>query len=186
MRRKYLVDRRYQVRLILEIVAMVVLATGISAFATYMLASREISSAFFLAHRDTWDLKELLLPVITGTSLVTFLCVSVISSFITLRATHKIVGPRNRIHGAMQEIAMGRLARMGSIRGGDVLKGLDVSINRLVDGLTFYQEELSSAIEELRKVVGEIEPGEMSMEQMRALQDRLGDLERVASFFGRD
>ena len=72
-RKRYLVDRNYQMRLILQIVILVVVATSVSAVATFILANKEVSTAFYLAHRDTWDLKELLLPVITGTSLVTFL-----------------------------------------------------------------------------------------------------------------
>jgi len=58
----YLIDRKYQVKLMLQIVVMVIVATSVSALATYFLTNREISSAFYLAHRDTWDLKDLLLP----------------------------------------------------------------------------------------------------------------------------
>ena len=45
MRKRYLVDKKYQVRLITQIVVLVIIATSVSAVATFILANKEVSSA---------------------------------------------------------------------------------------------------------------------------------------------
>jgi len=187
MRKKYLVDRNYQLRLILQIVVLVVTATTVSAVATFFLTEREISSAFYLAHRDTWDLKELLLPVITGTTLVTFLLVSAISAFITLRESHRIVGPVGRLAGALRDLAHGRICHVGTLRKDDVLKGLDEDINILSENLARLDGRLREAIESLKKEVGGLTESEtLSMEQINRIRKCVNEFEEALDFFPRN
>ncbi len=184
MRRRYLVDRKYQFRLILQIIILVILATSVSALATFLLASREVSTAFYLAHRDTWDLKELLLPVITGTSLVTFLLVSALSTFIALRESNRIVGPVHRLAGALGDLAQGRISCMESLRRGDVLKGLDQDINTLSENLARLDSLLREALGELKEELGHLETaGLLPGEQMKRIRDLTNDLEQALAFF---
>ena len=110
MRRKYLVDRKSQLRLVLLIIILVIGATSVSATVTLILVNREIGSTFYLAHRDTWDLKELLLPVVIGTSMIAFLLVSVISIVIALRESHRIVGPTKRLTRVIKDLSEGRIS----------------------------------------------------------------------------
>lgn len=185
-RRIYLVDRRYQYRLMLQVVVMVVVATGVSALATYLLTNREISSAFYLAHRETWDLKELLLPVITGTSLVTFLVVSIISAYITMRETHRIVGPMNRLKSALADIAAGRLTWVGSVRKGDVLKGFDDSINHLADNLSLFQESMQASVVSIGKTIDEMERSpDAAADRLAELKKGVRSMEESLGFFNR-
>ncbi len=187
MRKIYLIDRKYQVKLMLQIVVMVIVATSVSALATYFLTNREISSAFYLAHRDTWDLKDLLLPVITGTSLVTFFIVSIISAFITLRETHRIVGPMGRLKIAMQDLSEGRISWIGSLRKNDVMKGLDVSINNLADNLGRLDESMRSAVDDLKEQVTQVRDDEpLSRDQVAQIRRKIGELENALTFFKRD
>ena len=53
MRKRYLVDRKYQMRLILQIVVLVIVATSVAAVSTFILANKEVSTALYLAHRDS-------------------------------------------------------------------------------------------------------------------------------------
>jgi methyl-accepting chemotaxis protein len=185
-RKIYMVDRKYQVRLMLQVVVLVVVATSVSAISTYLLTNREISSAFYLAHRKTWDLKELLLPVITGTSLITFLIVSIISSYITLRETHRIVGPINRLKEALADISEGRITWVGSVRKGDVLKGFDDSINNLADNLSRSMEAVSGSFAEIESALAELEgSGEVSGRQLEDLKLKVQGLGESLEFFKR-
>lgn len=186
MRIRYLVDRKYQLRLILQIVVLVVIATSVSALATFVLANREISTAFYLAHRDTWDLKELLLPVITGTSLITFLLVSVISAFIALRESHRIVGPVSRLTGALGDLAEGRITFVGMLRKDDVLKGLDDDINTLSENLARLDGRLREALDGLKKeVAGLRESDTISAKQIDGIRKCANDFEEALDFFRR-
>lgn len=187
MRKRYLVDRNYQLRLILQIVILVVVATSVSAVATFILANREISAAFYLAHRDTWDLKELLLPVITGTSLVTFLLVSAISAIIALRESHRIVGPVDRLTGALGDLAQGRISFVGTLRKNDVLKGLDDDINTLSENLARLDGRLTEALDGLKKeIVGLRESEVISGEQINGIRKCANDFEEALEFFRRN
>ncbi len=186
MRRKYLVDRKYQLRLMVQIMILVVVATSVSAVATFILANREVSTAFYLAHRDTWDLKELLLPVITGTSLVTFLLVSAISSFIALRESHRIVGPVQRLTGALADRAEGRISYVGTMRKSDLLKGLDDDINTLSENLARMNGRLQEVLAGLRSELDNIDQaGELDNDGIKRIKDLANELEDALGFFNR-
>jgi len=187
MRRKYLVDRNFQLRMILQIVVLVVAATTVSAVATFFLTDREISGAFYLAHRDTWDLRDLLLPVITGTTLVTFVLVSAISAFITLRESHRIVGPVGRLAGALRELAQGRICHVGGLRKDDVLKGLDEDINILSKNLARLDDRLREAVDSLKKEVAELRESEnLTIEQINRIRECANELEEALDIFPRN
>ncbi len=187
MRKRYLVDRNYQIRLILQIVILVVVATSVSAVATFMLANREVSTAFYLAHRDTWDLKELLLPVITGTSLVTFILVSAISAVIALRESHRIVGPVERLTGALNDLAQGRISFVGALRKDDVLKGLDEDINTLSENLARLDGRLREALDGLKKEIAGLRESEvLSGDQISRIRKCANDFDEALEFFRRN
>jgi len=186
MRKRYLVDRNYQMRLILQIVILVVVATSVSAVATFLLANREVSTAFYLAHRDTWDLKELLLPVITGTSLVTFLLVSAISALIALKESHRIVGPVDRLTGALNDLAKGRISFVGALRKDDILKGLDDDINTLSENLARLDGSLREALDGLKKEIAGLRESEsLSEEQISRIRKCANDFDEALGFFKR-
>ena len=50
IRKRYLVDRKYQLRLILQIVILVVVATSVSAVATFILANKSKKNLLDLAN----------------------------------------------------------------------------------------------------------------------------------------
>ena len=186
-RKRYLVDRNYQMRLILQIVILVVVATSVSAVATFILANKEVSTAFYLAHRDTWDLKELLLPVITGTSLVTFLLVSGISALIALRESHRIVGPVGRLTSALSDLAQGRISFVGALRKDDVLKGLDDDINTLSENLARMDGRLREALDGLKKEIAGLRESEvLSGEQISRIRKCANDFDEALGFFRRN
>ncbi|MGD8353136.1 MAG: hypothetical protein PVJ01_03140 [Pseudomonadota bacterium] len=183
-RKKYLVDRKYQIRLIFQIVILVMIATCASAAATFMLADREVSSAFYLAHRDTWDLKELLLPVITGTSLITFVLLSAVSAFITLRESHRIVGPVSRLAGALGDLAHGKISFMAMLRKNDVLKGLEVDINTISENLSRLEGCLREALDGLEQEAAGLSESEVpTAEQIKGIRKCANDIEEALGFF---
>jgi methyl-accepting chemotaxis protein len=174
-------------RLILQIVILVVVATSVSAVATFILVNREVSAAFYLAHRDTWDLKELLLPVITGTSMVTFLLVSSISALIVLRESHRIVGPVDRLRGALSDLAQGRISFVGALRKDDVLKGLDDDINTLSENLARMDGRLREALDGLKKEIAGLRESEvLSGEQISRIRKCANDFDEALGFFRRN
>jgi methyl-accepting chemotaxis protein len=186
MRKRYLVDRKYQVRLMVQIIILVIVATSVSAVATFILANREVSTAFYLAHRDTWDLKELLLPVITGTSLVTFILVSGISAIIALRESHRVVGPIERLTGVLSDLAQGRVSSLEPMRKGDLLKGLEEDINTLSGNLARMDGRLTDVLAGLKRELEQIDQaGELDENGTMRIREIANELEDALGFFSR-
>lgn len=186
MRKRYLVDRKYQVRLMMQIIILVVAATSVSAVATFFLANREVSAAFYLAHRDTWDLKELLLPVITGTSLVTFVLVSAISAVIALKESHRIVGPIDRLTGVLSDLAQGRVSSLEPMRKGDLLKGLEDDINTLSGNLARMDGRLTEVLAGLKRELEQVDQsGELDEDGTKRIREIANELEDALGFFNR-
>jgi len=184
MRRKYLIDRNYQFRLILLIVILVAVATSASAAATFILVNREIGSAFYLAHRNTWDIREMLLPVITGTAVVTFLVVTVVSAVWTLRESHRVVGPVGRITAVLRDLARGKVTYAGLLRKDDVLKGLENDLNLLSENLAHLEGSLRKTLDSLKDALagpGGSEP--LSVQQLDRIRKCADEFGEALEFF---
>ena len=128
-RRKFLVSRPYQVRFIAEILMVVIVATSLSAGGAYLLTKGEVETGFYSGHRKLVNLQQALPKVLAVSSLVTLVAMSLLGGYITLRETHRVVGPVNRMERKFREMANGDFRYMESFRKTDVLKGLDDSIN---------------------------------------------------------
>ena len=183
MRRKYIVDRKYQIPLISWIVILVLAATCVSAGVTLVIMDRLM---FHPDQRSTWDLR-VLLPVIGGTSLVTLTFVSTISAFIVLRESHRVLGPLPRLKGALSDLAKGRISFVGSLRRDDVLKGFDDDINTLSENLARLDSLLREALDRFKmEIAGLRESESLSLEQVSRIRKCAGDFEEALGFFRSD
>ena len=72
-RRTLLVNRPYQIRVLLKILIVVIIATLSSTAAVYFLTGREIERSFYVIHRGISDMRALLLPVLVISAAATLL-----------------------------------------------------------------------------------------------------------------
>ncbi|UCF31087.1 MAG: hypothetical protein JSV26_01280 [bacterium] len=183
-RRKLLVNRPYQVRFILEVLIVVVLATCLSGVITYILTDREIESGFYTVHRSLRDIRQVLLPVLGLSTIVTFVAMALLGAYVTLRETHKVIGPARKMERKFIEMSSGDFSLMDSFRKADVLKGLDDFINIHLNTMSDYFTILDRTTGEVREQIEVMRTGEVSVEEVSArLEEKIAAIEKSAQAF---
>lgn len=130
-RKQYLVDRNYQLQFVSR-VFMVVLAVAI--------ISLVVSSVLLWSHLYRPDMTSQT-PLITSLlAIATMMLVELLVAiplvfFLSLRQSHRIVGPMNRIKRLLQAIGSGDFSQRITLRKGDALEDLAKEINQMAQGL---------------------------------------------------
>lgn len=185
-RKTLLVNRPYQLKVVLKMVAVVITATLSSTLAVYILTAREVERSFFMIHRGITDMRALLIPVLTISGLATFLALAALAAYTILRETHRVVGPAERMERKFQEMSRGDFALMQSFRKDDVLKGLDDCINLHLNNMADYFTCLERALEEVKADLAALESGpDAAGEKLKRIGERVHDIEKYAASFRR-
>lgn len=183
-RRSFLVSRPYQIRFIAEILMVVVVATCLSAGGAYLLTKGEVESGFYSGHRKLVNLQQALPKVLAVSSLVTLAAMALLGGYITLRETHRVVGPVNRMESKFREMAEGDFSYMESFRKKDVLKGLDDSINIHLNNLGDFFITFEGAMREITPRLAALERGEGDFkENVEVIRTHLAEIDHYAEAF---
>ncbi|UCG38184.1 MAG: hypothetical protein JSV00_08285, partial [bacterium] len=113
-RRQLLINRPYQFRFIAEILAAALLATLLSATATYIITKREVGRITAEGRGGPAGLEEVLPGVIVASALVTLASMALLGAYVTLWETHRVVGPVKRMERKLQEMPEGDFRYMES------------------------------------------------------------------------
>lgn len=152
MRRRYLVDKKFQTRFALEMVLFVVVvpflvwvnivALGVYALdaETYATASTSTGGLLLLVFKKQW----LIMSVIYAAN------VGIIYALIVFHS-HRIAGPIYRFTDALKRIGGGDLTQHVHLRKNDFLKDMGVEINRLAHSQNQTMLELTRAIRALKQ-----------------------------------
>ena len=183
-RKTLLVNRPYQLKVVLKMLAVVILATLSSTLAVYFLTAREVERSFFMIHRGITDMQALLMPMLIISGLATFLALSVLATYTILRETHRVIGPAERMERKFQEMSGGNFKLMESFRKDDVLKGLDDYINLHLNNMADYFTCLDQALAEVKKDFGALESGADGADvALDRIKGRMHDIEAYAASF---
>ena len=150
-RKQFLVNRSYQMRFMSEIILVVVLATILSALGTYILMTGELQGGFQSSESKLARVHEALPKILLVSAFVTIFAMALVGCFITLRETHRIIGPVGKLENKFREMTEGNFSYMIPFRKGDVMKGLD-------DSLNIHLNNLSDFFTNYDKVVREVVP----------------------------
>jgi len=183
-RKRFLVSRPYQVRFIAEILLVVIVATCLSAGGAYVLTKGEVESGFYSGHRKLVNLHQALPKVLAVSSLVTFVAMALLGGYITLRETHRVVGPVNRMEEKFREMTEGDFRYMASFRKDDVLKGLDDSINIHLNNLGDFFITFEKAMREITPRLAALERAEgNTKEDLDMIRKLLAEIDHYADAF---
>ncbi len=183
-RTRLLVNRPYQLRFMIEIVVVVLIATCLSTGVAYLVTQQEVESGFFSGHRKLVSLHEALPKVLLTSALVTLITMAVLGAYITLRETHRVIGPVRRMEKKFQEMAEGDFRYMKSFRKGDVLKGLDDSINIHLNNLGDLISVFDMSLKDVISGLNALEKGEGDRDQnLELIRKRLAEIDRYADAF---
>jgi hypothetical protein len=184
LRKRFLVNQPYQFRFIAEILLVVIFASLLSTGGAYVLMKGELASEFYTSQRKLDNLNQALPRILAVSSIVTFFAMALLGGFITLRETHRVIGPVGKMEKKFKEMAEGNLSYMVSFRKGDVLKGLDDSIN-------IHLNNLSDLLTTFEKVKHDVIPMLLALEKSEGdtaqnismIRNLLAELDHYAEAF---
>jgi len=184
IRKQFLVNRTYQSRFIVEILLVVILASVLSVGGAYVLMKGELASEFYTSQRKLDNLNQALPRIFVVSSFVTFFALALLGGFITLRETHRVIGPVGKMEKKFKEMAEGNLRYMVSFRKGDVLKGLDDSINIHLNNLSDFLTTFEKVKHDVIPLLLDLEKSEGEpAEHIRMIRDLLTELDHYAQAF---
>ena len=124
--------RARQMRWVLPVVALVLLA-GLGTLAVqYRVSDQAVSTEFFRAHKTISHTGELLRRGTVIGAVVLLLVVSAIALW-AFRLTHRIVRPVHTLHRGLDALVEGDLGVRVEFHGNDEFHEVGVALNRLVD-----------------------------------------------------
>jgi methyl-accepting chemotaxis protein len=105
---------------------------------------------------------------------------------IALRESHRIVGPVERLTGALADLADGRISYVGAVRKGDLLKGLDDDINTLSENLARMDGRLQEVLGGLKRELEQFDQaGELTEDGAKRIREITHEMEDALGFFNR-
>lgn len=183
-RHVFLINRIFQIRFILKIVAVVLGSTALAAVAFYLLAEGALSTTGLAMEQQGEDLRAVLLPAVALAALITFALVTVLAVAITVRETHRLAGPLHRFEQNIRLMAEGRFGAETRLRQGDELRGLADAINALSRSVLAASGRARGAASRLREARAELErSGSLAPEAARLIDRGLAEIEEAHGFF---
>jgi len=183
-RKKLLVNQSYQVRFMAEIILVVILATVLSALGTYILMIGELQSGFQSSESKLARVHEALPKILMVSTFVTIFAMVLVGIFITLWETHRVIGPVGKMENKFREMTEGNYGYMIPFRKGDLMKGLDDSINIHLNNLSDFFTNYNKAVGGIDPLLTAIEQGDGDAgENLLKIRNLLAELEQQADAF---
>ena len=184
VRGRFLVNRPYQFRFMAEILIVVILAIGLSTTGTYVLMKGELESGFTTSDITLVNVQQALPRILALSSIVTFFAMALLGVFITLRETHRAIGPVGKMERKFKEMTEGDFSYMLSFRRNDLLRGLDDSINIHLNNLSDFFSSFDRVTHEIVPLLTAIENSEGDAgENLLKIRTLLAELDHYADAF---
>jgi methyl-accepting chemotaxis protein len=147
--------RARQLRWVLPVVALVLLAGLATLAVQYRVSDQAISTEFFRAHKTISHTGELLRR---GTVIGTLVLLAVVSAILlwALRLTHRIVRPVHTLHRGLDALVDGDLGVRVELHGDDEFHELGAALNRLAEEFATTLTRVHVLVD---RIVAQTEPG---------------------------
>jgi methyl-accepting chemotaxis protein len=139
-RKKVMIDKYFQIKLIIKFILINALVMLIFSTAIYLFMHSELDANLKSAHAKYASFDEMLFPIVAMLSVVNLLVSSVIIAFVILIATFRIAGPIYRFNEVLKSVAQKNLNPMMKLRKKDQLEGCAESLG---DALSVLRSEIS-------------------------------------------
>ncbi len=127
-RKIVLINRRFQINLILKFVIVNIGIMALFGFLIYLFLDSEIEANLLSSHTKYKNMKDMLLPIVLALSFINVLISSFIIAFFVLFASFRIAGPLFRFNSALNEITSGNLKPYINLREKDQLFEISQSL----------------------------------------------------------
>ncbi|MCR4286886.1 MAG: methyl-accepting chemotaxis protein [Deltaproteobacteria bacterium] len=164
------IKREMQLRLLLRVMLIVVVAIGLSGVFFYFYSRQSVGHSFKQFHIQATTFLDFLLPVVI-IALVTGVVTALI---LTVFFPHKIAGPLYRMERLIKdEVGNGNLTVKFTVRNGDELQDLADALNIMQDRLKDKVGMINEAAQALQHKAHEMAKKDPSAAEVAELAQRL-------------
>jgi hypothetical protein len=132
-RRIKLINRDFQIGLMLKLIAVQAALLALFGAALYMFLRGEVGANLSSAHVAYRTVGEMLFPIVLTLSLLNLALTAFTTAVAILFASHRIAGPLFRFNQALREMAGRNLRAMTKIREDDQLTEISASLSQVRD-----------------------------------------------------
>jgi nitrogen fixation/metabolism regulation signal transduction histidine kinase len=176
-RRKLLIEKDFQIKFILKVLAVVVVGTALTGIFLYKFGNYQFDRTYYLAHQDVRESWEVFWEAVLGASLASLTLVAAPIIFFTLYESHRIVGPLYRVRVNLDKISGGDLTLETKLRKDDEFLVFNDVMNNLTHSLRDKVAGIKEAKESLRL---ELESGQIDRTRLQESLDALD--EKISAF----
>lgn len=167
--------RARQLRWVLPIVLLVLLATAGTLVVQYQVSNQVVTAEFFRAHKTISQTGELLRRgTVIGGVLLTVLVLALAAW--ALRLTHRIVRPVHTLHRALDALVDGDLGVRIELHRHDEFQEVGDALNRLVDEFATTLARVHTLVDRVAGLTARAHAADtQAAEQVRALVEELDE-----------
>lgn len=154
-RRIKLIDRNFQIKLMVKFIVCNALAMALFGFLLYLFFKSEVSASLASAHVAYKNMSDMLLPIVLTLSALNILAVSLGIAFLVLYSSHKIAGPLYRFNEAIKGFSEKNFQVQASLRESDQLQELSKSLTSARDSVGSDLLRIREKVEELHGSLGD-------------------------------
>lgn len=168
----YSIKKQMQLRLLVRVMLIALIATGIAAAFFYFYSNQEIGQSFKQFHIHARSFLDFLLPAI-----VVALIIGIVIAFgMAIFFPHRIAGPLYRMEKELKEkVGEGDLTVRFSVRNGDEVGELADALNIMVEKLRLRLGKIKTASDELAVCSNNVNKGDAHLKKILDAQKRLED-----------
>ncbi len=164
------IKREMQVRLLIRVMLIVVVAIGLSGVFFYLYSRQSVGQSFKQFHVQATTFLDFLLPVVV----IALVTGTVTALILTIFFPHKIAGPLYRMERLIkEEVGNGNFTVKFTVRDGDELRDLADALNIMLDRLKDKVGRVNEAATELQHKAQEMAKKDPSSEEAAELAHRL-------------
>lgn len=145
-RKTLFIQKQYQLKSILTVIAMIAISGIISGIILYLLLSSELAAELQAAHTNLKNTSDSLAPAIILGNIVTILITGTVAAIAVLYQSHKIAGPLYRIKTICDDVSEGKYETMTSLRKDDQLIDLASSFEKMLSSIKARHTKSQSLI----------------------------------------
>jgi hypothetical protein len=150
-RKTILINRKFQMTLILKFAGINILAMLIFGILIYIFLQSEIDANLRSAHVRFRNVSEIIMPVVISLTVINIIISTICIFFVIMYASFRIAGPLYKFNEAIKSIGRGNLHPMMVIRERDQLKECSISLQSTALVIDNHISKISDLITELEK-----------------------------------
>ena len=179
-RRTLFIDKTFQGRFIVWLLAVIVLFACFSALLLYLLIASDLESQTQAAHvniKTVW--KHLGFSIMVSNFIATLIA-GFLTAMIVLYVSHKIAGPMYRLQQLFKEVGQGNLDVPLKLRQNDQIKNLLDSFGGLVKKLREQRQQRKTVLNKAHETITRLkQSGERTPEDQQLLEQLEQELKHL-------